>query len=257
MKVEKFLPSAALLPFVREFIIIESDLVTDSSAIPDTSMVMSFRYKGKVHLMDGEEKTTLPDTVVSGLRRSSRHFMYEENTSNLLVVFTEGGINAFSRTPAHELFGQHIHSGDLFHSSTLNEILQRLAEAVANTDRIKIMQSFLLKHLTNSKADLLINNALQLIKRQNGIIRIKDLATSLYISQDAFEKRFRTIVGSTPKQYASIVRLRHLITAYPSYHSLTDASYEAGYFDQSHFIKDFRLFTGQTPKDFFRSARYW
>jgi methylphosphotriester-DNA--protein-cysteine methyltransferase len=155
------------------------------------------------------------------------------------------------------LFGQHIHSGDLFHSSTLNEILQRLAEAVANTDRIKIMQSFLLKHLTNSKADLLINNALQLIKRQNGIIRIKDLATSLYISQDAFEKRFRTIVGSTPKQYASIVRLRHLITAYPSYHSLTDASYEAGYFDQSHFIKDFRLFTGQTPKDFFRSARYW
>jgi methylphosphotriester-DNA--protein-cysteine methyltransferase len=155
------------------------------------------------------------------------------------------------------LFGQHIHSGDLFHSSALNEILQRLAEAATNRDRMKIMQSFLLKHLTNSKADLLINNALQQIKRQNGIIRIKDLVTSLYISQDAFEKRFRTTVGATPKQYASIVRLRHLIKTFPAYHSLTDASYEAGYYDQSHFIRDFRLFTGQTPKDFFRSARYW
>jgi AraC-like DNA-binding protein len=257
MKVEKFPPSTALLPFVREFIIIESDLGTDSSTIPDTSMVMSFRYKGKVQLMYGDEKTTLPATVVSGLRRSSRHFMYEENTSNLLVVFTEGGINAFSKTPAHELFEQHIHSGNLFHSSTLNEILQRLAEAATSTDRIKIMQSFLLKHLTNNKADLLINNALQVIKRQNGIVRIKDLATSFYISQDAFEKRFRATVGSTPKQYASIVRLRHLIKTFPSYHSLTDASYEAGYFDQSHFIKDFRLFTGQTPGDFFRSAQYW
>ncbi|MDO6433679.1 helix-turn-helix transcriptional regulator [Flavitalea sp. BT771] len=257
MKVEKFLPAIALQPFVREFIIIESDLATDSSTIPDTSMVMSFRYKGRVQMMEGDEKSNLPATVVSGLRKSSRHFTYEENTSNLLVVFTEGGINAFSRTPAHELFEQHVHSGNLFHSSTLNEILERLAEAANKTDRIKIMQSFLLRHLTNTKADLLIDNALQLIKRQNGIIRVKDLAASLYISQDAFEKRFRTMVGSTPKQYASIVRLRHLINAYPSFHSLTDASYEAGYFDQSHFIKDFRLFTGQTPKDFFRSGQYW
>ena len=257
MKVEKFLPSAALLPFVREFLVIESDLGTDSSTIPDTSMVMSFRYRGKVRKIDGDKKSTLPATVISGLRKSSRHFLYEKNTSNLLVVFTEGGINAFSRIPAHELFELHIHSESLFHSSALNEILERLAAAVTNTERIKIMQSFLQQHLANNKADLLINSALQLIKRQNGIIRIKDLAASLYISQDAFEKRFRTMVGSTPKQYASIVRLKHLITAYPSYPSLTDASYEAGYFDQSHFIKDFRLFTGQTPKDFFRSGQYW
>ncbi|MNZ68691.1 Helix-turn-helix domain protein [compost metagenome] len=103
----------------------------------------------------------------------------------------------------------------------------------------------------------MVKNAVQLIKQNNGNIRIKDLATDLHISQDPFEKRFRAIIGSTAKQYASIIRLRHLINSYPSYDSLTEASFEAGYFDQSHFIKDFRLFTGQTPKDFFKSSLYW
>ena len=257
MKVESFHPSAALLPFVREFLIIESDLDACSKTIPDTSMTMAFRYTGRVVRMDGEEILTLPSIAVAGLRRSVRQFAYAGHTANLLVIFTPGGINAFSRIPAHELFEQHISAENLFHVTDLDEILERLAEAPDNKRRIDIIQSFLQGHLTNKKPDALINNALQLIRQHSGIIKIKDLTTSLYISQDAFEKRFRTMVGSTPKQYASIVRLRHLIKAYPSYSSLTDASYEAGYFDQSHFIKDFRLFTGQTPRDFFTSGEFW
>jgi len=257
MKVERFQPSAVLLPFVREFLIIESDQDTCSKTIPDTSMIMAFRYAGRIVRMEGDEILTLPSTALAGLRRSVRQFAYGRHTANLLVVFAPGGINAFSRIPAHELFEQHISAENLFNATDLDETLERLAGAADNKQRIGIIQSFFLQHLAGNKPDALIGNALHLIRQHKGIIRIKDLATSLYISQDAFEKRFRTIVGSTPKQYASIVRLRHLITAYPSYTSLTDASYEAGYFDQSHFIKDFRLFTGQTPKEFFKSPQYW
>jgi AraC-like DNA-binding protein len=257
MKVEKFLPSPVLLPFVREFLIIESDLDTCSKTIPDTSMTMAFRYKGQIMRMEGEKKWTLPDTAIAGLRKSVRQFVYTAHTANLLVIFTPGGINAFSRLPAHELFEKQISTDNLFLTADLNEVLERLAEAPGNQQRIDIIQSFLLQRLKNNKPDALILNALFSIRQHGGIIKIKDLAASLYISQDAFEKRFRITVGSTPKQYASIVRLRRLITAYPSYSSLTDASYEAGYFDQSHFIKDFRLFTGQTPKDFFRSPEFW
>jgi AraC-like DNA-binding protein len=257
MKVERFLPSAILLPFVREFLIIESDLDIRSKTIPDTSMVMAFRYMGNVVRIQGEEKLILPSTAVAGLRRSVRQFAYAKHTANLLIIFTPGGINAFSRLPAHELFEQHIAAENMFHAADLREILERLAGAANNQCRIDIIQSFLLKYLKKNKPDALIDNAIHSIRQHGGIIKIKDLANSLYISQDAFEKRFRTMVGSTPKQYASIVRLRHLITSYPSYSSLTDASYEAGYFDQSHFIKDFRLFTGQSPRDFFKSPEYW
>jgi AraC-like DNA-binding protein len=259
MKFRKFLPSAALLPYIREFMIIESDLYFDSRTIPDTAVVMTFRYKGKVLKIDGEKGEALPPTSISGLRKSVRRFQYDKQTANLLVAFKEGGIGAFSRMPVHELFELNISSDNLFLSSELGELLEQLAGAASDEDRISIAETFLLARLKHGqgRTDLLIDNALQLIRRHSGIIRIKDLAQSLYISQDAFEKKFRSTVGSTPKQYASIVRMRDLIKKYPTFTSLTDASYEAGYFDQSHFIKDFRLFTGQTPKDFFSDFRYW
>jgi AraC-like DNA-binding protein len=257
MNVQRFQPSALLAPFIREFIIIESELGTDSNILPDTSMVMSFRYKGNVQRMEGEVTETLSATVISGLRRSHRLMRYAEETSNLLVVFKEGGLTAFSAIPAHEFFDLTVSADNLFSKSTLDEILQRLSVATTDKTRIDIISAFLLQHLTAGKQDLLIDKAIQLIQQHNGLVKIKDLAVSLHISQDPFEKRFRAQVGSTPKQFASIIRLRKLIDTIPTYSSLTEAAYEAGYFDQSHFIKDFRLFTGQTPKDFFRSAQYW
>ena len=257
MKIEKFFPSAELTPFIKEFLFIETDLEAESKTIPDTSMVMAFRYMGNVQKMEEERKEALPASAIAGIRKSARLFYYSKETANLLVIFKEGGFNFFSGIPAHELFGQQVSSENLFPSTELNEVLERLAEASTNRNRIDIIQAFLLRKLSNGKPDQLIGNAIQLIKQHSGIVRIKNLAASLHISQDPFEKRFRTVVGSTPKQYASIIRLRNLITKYSLFPSLTDASYEAGYFDQSHFIKDFRLFTGQAPKDFFKSPQYW
>lgn len=257
MNVQRFHPSPVLMPFIREFITIESDLGMDSNILPDTSMMMAFRYKGKVHNIEGEKTETLSSAAISGLRRSYRLVHYSREAANLLVAFKESGLAAFSKLPAHELFQLTISAENLFSTTRLNEILQRLAEAKTNKARIDNIEGFLLQHLTTNKPDPLVGEAIRSIKQQNGIVRIKDLASSLHISQDPFEKRFRARVGTTPKQYASIIRLRNIIQTYPTYSSLTEASYEAGYFDQSHFIKDFRLFTGLTPKDFFKSSQYW
>ncbi|GGB12850.1 helix-turn-helix domain-containing protein [Puia dinghuensis] len=257
MNLQRFHPGIALQPYVREFVLIETEEAIDSMVIPDTSLVFSLRYKGAVKKMETEAVEALPDIAVSGLRKSVRHFIYAGKTANFMILFKEGGISAFSRMPANELFDQSVSADNLFRSGELNELLERLAEAGNNKARVDLVESFLLHHLASTRHDLLIGNAVQLIRQHNGIIRINDLATSLHLSQDPFEKRFRALVGSTPKQYASIIRLRGLIQKYPSYSSLTEACYDAGYFDQSHFIKDFRLFTGRTPKEFFQSSRFW
>lgn len=257
MRVEKFLPSVPLRPFVREFLFLESDQEIRNKIVPDTVVVLAFRYRGQVLQTTGQEEEYLPGSVVSGLRKSVRHIHYTKDTANLLVVFREGGLAAFTRMPAHELYGQSIATDNLFPAPALREVSGRLSEAPGNKVRLAIVEAFLLGMLTHHQPDLLIGSAVQQIRQQNGLLRIKELASSLYISQDSFEKRFRARIGATPKQYASIVRLNELIRKYPSFHSLTEASYEAGYFDQSHFIKDFRQFTGQSPKDFFLSPPAW
>lgn len=257
MKLERFSPSPALAPFVKEFIIIESDFGTCSTIIPDTSVVMGFRYRGKVLWQDGGGESPLPAGVITGLRKSVRVLRYEQGTSNLLVVFREGGLAAFTRIPIREWFDQSVPAESLFHRSELEMILESLSEAADHKERIVTLESFLVKKCSFQINDALIHEAVRRIQEQQGVIKIHQLAASLHISLDPFEKRFRALVGSSPKHYANIIRLRTLIDRYPAYPSLTEASLDAGYFDQAHFIRDFKRFTGQTPKAFFRNARYW
>jgi methylphosphotriester-DNA--protein-cysteine methyltransferase len=131
-----------------------------------------------------------------------------------------------------------------------------LAEATNNTTRVSIVERFLLSEMKDH-SDSLVLNAMQKIKSSGGNLRIKELLSSLPISVDPFEKRFRRLVGASPKQFSAIVRFRNLIMNHSPAESLTDTAHTAGYFDQAHFIKDFKSFTGQTPQDFFRSSSYW
>jgi AraC-like DNA-binding protein len=257
MVFEKFTPAPSLQQFVREFIIVESELEFVNTIIPDTAIVMALRLLGKTQQLDGKHEEVLPSMAISGLRKSARMVSYARTSSNLLVVFKENGLAAFSKIPAHELFGYSISMYHIFPSSDLDEVSEQLHKAITHLKCIDVIESFLLKQRINHKQDLMVETAVDVIKKHNGIIKIKDLADSLAISQDPFEKRFRSIVGSTPKQFAKIIRLKNLIRKYPDIASLTEASYDAGYFDQSHFIKDFRLFTGKAPKEFFSTAKFW
>lgn len=101
--------------------------------------------------------------------------------------------------------------------------------------------------------DELIVSATGLIKQHAGNIKITVLTKKLNISQAQLEKRFRRIVGASPKKYASIVRFRHVMSLAETATSMTSLGLEAGYFDQAHFIKDFKSLTGATPNRFFKS----
>jgi AraC-like DNA-binding protein len=257
MTIRRFFPSAFLAPYVKEYVIIETDLEILNKTIPDTAMVMSFRYRGSVVKVDGVNQEKLTPTAVSGIRKTARCFQYAKGTGNLLVILKEGAFPSFSKVPAHELFASSYSTENVFHIGELTETLERLNEALDDNTRIDLVEAFLKKKVVPHRDDALVAHAVGQIKDRNGIVRIKDLASELCISQDPFEKRFRAKVGCSPKQYATIVRLRNLITNFSPAAPLTSSSYAAGYFDQSHFIKDFKQFTGQSPKEFFKSAGFW
>ena len=143
------------------------------------------------------------------------------------------------------------------HPDQISFIEDQLAEAENNKQRASLVDRFLLSNLSRPDHDKLILAALQKIHYEKGRIKIKQLANALFISHDAFEKRFRKIVGATPKQYSSIVRMKSIINQKPLGESLAGVALEAGFFDLPHFYKDFKSFTGQTPTDFFHSPIFW
>jgi AraC-like DNA-binding protein len=251
---ERYQPVDILQPFIKTFMIIESEDGMVNNILPEAAIIMAFRYKGAVIA----DHMALPDMVLTGLRKSPRVLSYVADTANLLVVFRDNGATAFFREPLHELFGNSIALDELLPGHDATYVLEQLAAASSDVLRISIIERFLLSQLRPLQPDMLIQQAVKSIRQANGNIRIKELLKNLHISQDPFEKRFRKVTGATAKQFASIIRLRNIINQNPSaVTSLTDMAHTAGYFDQSHFIKDFKIFTGKTPRDFYASSSWW
>jgi AraC-like DNA-binding protein len=257
MKIDTHIPSKSLSPYIKAFRIIETNDDLVNRVVPDTSLVMAFRFKGQVSGLQDDVKTAFPSLMVSGLRKSGRQINYAKDSGNVLVIFKEIGANAFIKEPLHELFEDSAPLDSFSGYTNLSPVEEQLAEADNNDQRIAVVERFLISKLYNQQADKLILTALEKIHAERGQIRIKELAKSLYISQDAFEKRFRRVVGVSPKQFAFITRMRSVVNSGRKNQRLTDIAFDAGYFDQPHFNKDFKLFTGQTPKDYFRSSATW
>lgn len=257
MNIKTYIPSVHLQPYIDKLIIIESRHELYNNVLPGSSLVMSFRYKGNVSYIEKDRKSTLPQAVISGMRKNNRIIHYAENSGNFLVLFKEGGAQPFFNEPLFEFYRNTISLNELTNHINVCFVNEQLAEATNNIERIKVVEEFLLRRLSHQKPDLLISKAVDEIYKNKGNIRIKDLANKLHISIDPFEKRFRRTIGTSPKQFSFIIRMKSVLHSDLKQHSLSDLAFNAGYFDQSHFNKDFKLFTGQTPTEFLKSPVFW
>lgn len=257
MKLERYIPNNGLQPFVKAFMLVESQAAMVSNILPDTSVTLAFRCAGTVVDVADAARDSLPVSVITGLRKTARQLEYAKESATLVVQFSDTGAAAFFREPLHALFGVSVALDTLIPRHKLDEVEDRLAAASSHARRFAVVERFLLAQRQAADTDRLIDKAVQDIKHANGDIRIKEMVADLPISRDAFEKRFNRVVGTSPKQYARIVRLRRVIDQYRAPSSLTDAALAAGYFDQAHFVKDFKAFTGRTPTDFFQAPVFW
>ncbi len=257
MSFNSFIPSDILKPFVKKYMIIESDDSMTNRILPDTSLAVAFRYQGQVGQVANNETEKLPAMAISGLRKSVRLISYAKGTATFVVLFKETGAKAFFRQPMHELFEQSVSLDNIIRREKIADIEEKLAASKDNTERVAVVEQFLLSILYDPEKDNLVMAAVGQIRKSEGNIRIRELADSLYVSHDAFEKRFRKTVGTTPKQFSSIVRMKAVIQNMHQKQSLTDIAYDAGFFDQAHFNKEFKLFTGQAPTEFFKSPLFW
>lgn len=257
MKSADYIPVNALKPYIKAYKIIESGDEITNRIVPSTSLAIAFRLRGHISYIEDTGKIILPAAAFSGLRKSVRLINYAPASATLIVLFKEMGASAFFRHPFYELFEQTVSLDHYFHQSEISKVEEQLAKAETNEARIKTIDQFFCSKLLYSEPDALVSEAINRIYSSSGNIKIKELTNHLYVSQDAFEKRFRKITGASPKQFAGIVKMNNAIRKNIAATSFLDIAFENGYYDQPHFNKDFKIFTGQTPTDFFQSPVYW
>jgi len=257
MQISDFIPTAALRPYIASYKVIESAGGSLNRVLPSTSLAMAFCFKGQVSYQNESQKGVLPFALLTGLQKSARLINYDQDTATLIVMFKETGAAAFCRQPLHELFGQSVGLDNYFKISEITALQYQFRGCNTHSERIALVEHFLLSKLLSYDTDKLILQAADKIRMEKGNIKIKELAALFCLSQDAFEKRFRKVIGTTPKQFAYLIRMNAVIAAQKSSASFLDWAFDSGYYDQSHFIKDFKTYTGLTPSNFFSSASFW
>lgn len=252
MKFDKHFPPERLKPYIKYFVASENVLENEYKVFPSSGLVIGFQYKGKLSSIKNNSETALAPAGITGITDSYKIFKNSTDTGTILLYFTEIGFTHFASHPANELFNLSISLDNIFEKSKVTEVEEKLAFSKTDKQRIKIVAQFLLAQLKDIETDKLIIEAVKLIYQSNGTIRIKELNEKLFISQSPFEKRFRKVVGTTAKKFASIVRFNAVLNDLSKIKSLTEICYENNFFDQAHFIKDFKQFTGETPENFKR-----
>lgn len=252
MKFDKHFPTDKLKDYVKYYVVSENNVENEYKVFPSSGLVIGFQYKGQLSLVKDQTFSKLTSAGITGITDSYKIFKNSAEIGTILVYLTETGFTHFASHPANELFNLSISLDDIFAKNSVTEVKEKLAMAATDKQRIRIVELFLLSQLKYVQKDKLIVEAVKLIYQSKGTIRVKELNEKLFISQSPFEKRFRKVVGTTPKKFTSIVRFNAVLNNLNEAKSLSEICYENNFFDQAHFIKDFKHFTGQTPEHFKR-----
>ena len=120
------------------------------------------------------------------------------------------------------------------------------------TKRGQMIEEFLVRKIQSSQ-NIFLMQCMHYI-HSNSSLNLENVSRNMQCSQKKIIRTFQQYLDLTPKDYMKILRFRKALW-FISYNkvSLTDVTYECGYYDQSHFIKDIRFFTGLQPKQLYSS----
>lgn len=254
MKVHSQVPGSPLRGVVSRFLVVESPEERSDMHLPETGFIAAFRLSGECQV--GDRRFASP-AILTGLTDHLRRHQHGRNNTTLVVHFTPLGASAFTHEALDGLWNASVDLGNVIGSAAeVSEVVERLLEAPDPTQRIEIVERFLLARLDRHKPDPLVSAAIDwMAEHVPAPARVRDLVRHIGLSQSALERRFRRVVGAAPKRFLSLLRLKRAAQLLQSGTSLTTVAHAAGYCDQAHFNHEFRRMAGLTPGEYFTQAR--
>ncbi|KRQ92449.1 helix-turn-helix domain-containing protein [Bradyrhizobium valentinum] len=142
---------------------------------------------------------------------------------------------------------------DIFGDREASLLEEMLAEAENAEARVARMRQFLRDRVAANRFDPVVHRAVRALK-QDPTVSMKDLASRLDVGERSLQRRFKTLTGVNPKQFARVARIEKVVAARRKGSDWADVAYATGYNDQAHLINDFRSLAGAPPDTFFRGT---
>lgn len=257
MNYQTFEPITALNTLVKCYWTLESQKEENSqpqTIVADGCMEMIFHY-GDLYRQYLENGNSIiqPKCFVIGQLTRPLQIEPTGETGIFSVRFYPGGFLPFAAVSIKEMENKAVSLEQLFGADGLT-IQQSVLNAHSTTERIQLIENFLLSRLTSaSTIDRIIQSTVETMLTANGQFSVDELSTQLHINRRQLERKFSSCIGLSPKQLSKTIRLQATLKMLISknFTSLTALAYEGEFYDQAHFIRDFKEFTGLTPKEFY------
>ncbi len=257
MNYQTFVPNNDLATLINCYWTLESPkekVPKKQTIVPDGCMEMIFHY-GDLYKQYTENGKSIiqPKCFVIGQLTRPLEIEPTGKTGIFSVRFHPNGFLPFSTIPIKEMENTAVSLKEIFGKNG-QKIAERILNANSVSERIQLIETFLLNHLTRSKAiDQIVSATVEIIMTANGQLSVDEISKQMNINRRQMERKFSSTIGLSPKQLSKTIRLQATLKMLlnKQFTSLTSLAYENKYYDQAHFIKDFKEFTGFTPKEFY------
>lgn len=167
----------------------------------------------------------------------------------LIIEFQPAGLYGFTGINQKEIVNQIIPFEMI--NSTLNK---RILETLENTDCLNELIGCLDKYLLENLYTLYppeLQMATKMIIKNYSNISCRDISAFVYYSERHLNRIFENYLGMNIKTFLRMVRINKAIRFMQnSQYSITNVSYETGFYDLSHFIHDFKSVCEITPQEY-------
>jgi AraC-like DNA-binding protein len=257
MNYQTFEPDQDLTAFIKCYWTLESpkeEMPEKQTIVPDGCMEMIFHY-GDLYkqYLDNGNNIIQPRCFVIGQLTRPLEIEPTCETGIFSIRFHPEGFLPFITTSIKEMENTAVSLEELF-EKVGQEIEQQILNANSASERIKLIEIFLLNRLTDIETiDRIVRSTVETIMTANGQLSVDELSTLTQVDRRQLLRKFSSAIGLSPKQLSRTIRLQTALKMLLNnqFSNLAELAYENEYYDQAHFIKEFKEFTGSTPKEFY------
>ena len=158
------------------------------------------------------------------------------------VKFYPGGLEAVLNIKQQQLIDKVVSLNKILPAKLLHDI--KLLKTF--DERVNLMQDFLLINYRNKQDHYIkfVKDAIDTYAVNGLEFNNSELAEKMFTTSKTINRYFNNVIGTSPKNYFSIMRARTALTGYVNGREQF-TPFDYGYYDMSHFYKDVVKFTGQ------------
>jgi AraC-like DNA-binding protein len=248
-------PAPALRQLIRHYYQVKDSLLGRVSLQPvpaRSPQILEFMFgtRYQVRRTDrGATENVLAVALVGSRTSPSAELILSGNVDAFTIVFLPGAFSMLFGVTADALTNGDFNGEDVIGRS-ITELYARLGAVSAFHDRVRIADTFLTAIRPATELLSAIVRTARAMIRNNGSVRISEIAHETGLGVRQFERRFSREIGISPKLYARIIRFeaalqrRAVLPTTP----WTDIAHDLGYHDQMHMVHDFTRLSGDSPE---------